>query len=1491
MKLHGAAGADGSETGKAGLTEASVPGRGAPTVFVPQLLNSMCRLLLQCGGGLASFVYSVLSRKPYPEKEKGPFSRELWPMPVPYPEVFKAVGGSGWKKRRTNNLVLILNWLALGRPKCAPADIVVGCRLSRRQWSVVKLLETLVEDGNSIFSIDAEGMGRGAVKAESHDLELAALHRAWQSVAASSSYYCGTPTRNDSGGCGGDFGRVVGQMKVPTNSAAKSVEASRLSFGPAPRFNPTALFDPRTAAMYEDPASFHRSDGLPPAQSVGIRATPEDKIELFKKLAETKRLVPLSDSEVDESRCSGLFCVPKDLARDRLIMDSRPPNSAEIGLNRWTQCSASGYILAGIELEPHEKLLCSGQDVKDFYYQFVVSRRRAARNALCGRLSPPEMVEVFGPSTPYALTGGYVGLSTMAMGDICACEFAQGSHLSLLFRCGALFPDELVRLRSPMPRTLLSIGVIIDDLVMLEKVLRSYDGTSPTAADARMDLVLPEYEQWGLPTNAKKEFRNQCCASFWGVSLDGDKGLLRSSETRLWPLVLVTLRICRLGLVTRSLLESLCGSWLSIFMIRRRLLSLVNLVFAAISACEEPGHVIRLSGSLKSELLTFCVLGQLAVVNLRARTLTSIHATDSSSWGMAAVSAPLDKHLAREALRHSLSRSIWTRLLSPSAALLYAKGLLNEEGQIPNDEEQPYKTHPFWHLLATAPTYSERWRRPHLRQVHINISELAAHLREEKLLADEAFSIRVPYGLDSQVALGSLVKGRSASPQLTSLLSRSIPTVLGRDVYGGYGFFPSGVNPADAPTRHETVPPPSSAFPSWKDDVADGDFEKFDLWFAEVEAAAGLTAKEDFSELGAKSRLVLRPKREKAAPVNEDIYTIPEAVTEVVEEAVPEEACVLSSRALEVLRSFSSEQVIWPARSPRRFMKPGAVDLFSGEAGVARELVKRGCPFVVTFEWCRSVKEDLLDEGNREKIRILVCERAVLLVGSAVICSSFSIAITPPIRSARYVRGLPWMKPSFKIKVKEGNSHSDFMAGLLLDAEAHDVYFWMENPDSSFIWQMRGFKRYRAADSSWTFRTDFCRHGTGWRKRTRVATSLPSLRGLRMLCKCKKKHQQLRGMHPTLRIPWTKVAEPYPRSFSRMIAAAAASDVGWGGVKLDVASCCWSSSLRIGEARNPGPRVRRAPRNFSLEHAPLLQPGTIALGDRCWDAFLVWARDKMRASDPLELFLLVPLFLAHAIRKYGDEQFRSGGALSYYRHLVLAAQRKLPNLRSYSYLCWELATRWEHAEPTIHRQPLPQPLLLSMTFLAWTFGWREWVGIALICFFGVARVGEVIGCLRQHLLLPSDLLEDSSGAAFVLLYRSKTSARHPAKIQHLKITDEYAVKMLEKIYNGMALDRPIYFGSPSMFRRRWDVLLAMLDIPPALRVTPGGLRGGGAVAAYRSSVPISEIQWRMRIRNQVTLEAYIQEVAAVSLLNQLSSDSLKRIRISSQLAAFLVYAG
>ncbi len=195
--------------------------------------------------------------------------------------------------------------------------------------------------------------------------------------------------------------------------------------------------------------------------------------------------------------------------------------------------------------------------------------------------------------------------------------------------------------------------------------------------------------------------------------------------------------------------------------------------------------------------------------------------------------------------------------------------------------------------------------------------------------------------------------------------------------------------------------------------------------------------------------------------------------------------------------------------------------------------------------------------------------------------------------------------------------------------------------------------------------------------------------------------------------PWTAVAEPYPKGFAASIARAAASAIGWRRVASDVSV---SGGGRIGEAKNPGPRGSRAPRRGSLESKPIQGAGTLLLGERCWEKFLCWCDGYLVESDPLELFLRVPLFLAHAIRRYGDREYQAGGALLYYRHLVLVAQRKVPQLKAMVHICWELASRGELSEPTEHRTPMPLPLLEAMVMLAWHMRWYRWSAIAVACF-------------------------------------------------------------------------------------------------------------------------------------------------------------------------------
>ena len=147
-------------------------------------------------------------------------------------------------------------------------------------------------------------------------------------------------------------------------------------------------------------------------------------------------------------------------------MDSRPPNTRE-GAESWCGCLANATLLGAVELGAEEDLRMSGQDIKDFFYQFVIGDFRAARNCLVGRLSQKELAEIFPEKADLPAEGGYVGPGTMAMGDLCAVEFAQCVHLPVVLQAKVAAPFELLRLRSPPPPGAFVLGLVTDDLVKI----------------------------------------------------------------------------------------------------------------------------------------------------------------------------------------------------------------------------------------------------------------------------------------------------------------------------------------------------------------------------------------------------------------------------------------------------------------------------------------------------------------------------------------------------------------------------------------------------------------------------------------------------------------------------------------------------------------------------------------------------------------------------------------------------------------------------------------------------------------------------------------------------------------------------------------------------------------------------------------------------------------------------------------------------------------
>lgn len=576
-------------------SSAELPGASATTVSVASLLNSMPRWVLKCHSTFRGFLLSILSspRRSFVSSTTDRCS-PTWPMPLPYPEAFSKHGSSDQRsgsKKLVSLQVACLSWLQLGSPATAPTCLALGMRLNSSQWSVVKYLEHLASDGNTPSSVDSVAMARSATKVESLEATLNALGRATAFLKEEEkSYMCGSLSKPDIPPQKFQMGKRCGKIKKPKDLVARPLIAERLKFPGPPSFDPCGYFDAATRDWYQRPLDLRLDPSEVSSEPPKVRVFADNfnKVQLYKKLAESGRLKPVLACEKKGPYVSGLFAVIKDLSRDRMVLDGRPPNMLEPHENVWCGAMANPNLLGQIFLPPERVLLCSGEDLRDFFYQFTAGEQRTKRNILSDPLTASEAEVVFGQGFKWPEDPVWVGLSSLAMGDTLACEYAQSSHVAICLKHGVAFKQELLTLKDPIPRGLLHVGIIIDDLVILEQCLLSQMediqlGLIGSEADGRLFRAQEGYAAAGLETNPKKRFSNQHLARFWGQEVDGLKGLVRAASTRLFPTMLITLRVASLGLATVGLLESLAGSWIAIFGCRRRLFCIMEIIFEALS--------------------------------------------------------------------------------------------------------------------------------------------------------------------------------------------------------------------------------------------------------------------------------------------------------------------------------------------------------------------------------------------------------------------------------------------------------------------------------------------------------------------------------------------------------------------------------------------------------------------------------------------------------------------------------------------------------------------------------------------------------------------------------------------------------------------------------------------------------------------------------------------------------------------------------------------
>ena len=311
-----------SAYGKKGKSLASTPaalkapGSAASTVQVGNLWNSQMRWMLSSGAGkLRKFVLSSFRTRA--SKVKLPCtSRPVWPLPLPYHKV------QTWDSKderdlqaAINAMVLVLNWLKLGKPAKAPTGYRVQDELSGEQRGIIHRLRRLCGEWVGAPDITAADMGRSAGKFETLEEAVQRLCLAASEVTAKTGS-TKLPVSLASGLGKSKEGdkTLLGEVQL-----AKDVESHRLKFVGKPAFDPSPFLEPLTREIYQTPIDCaidpcECPHDPPHVQVRGIRA---EVLKLLRALDASGRLALFPPEEVRMQHRAGLFSLMKNLTTDQ----------------------------------------------------------------------------------------------------------------------------------------------------------------------------------------------------------------------------------------------------------------------------------------------------------------------------------------------------------------------------------------------------------------------------------------------------------------------------------------------------------------------------------------------------------------------------------------------------------------------------------------------------------------------------------------------------------------------------------------------------------------------------------------------------------------------------------------------------------------------------------------------------------------------------------------------------------------------------------------------------------------------------------------------------------------------------------------------------------------------------------------------------------------------------------------------------------------------
>jgi hypothetical protein len=308
-----------------------------------------------------------------------------------------------------------------------------------------------------------------------------------------------------------------------------------------------------------------------------------------------------------------------------------------------------------------------------------------------------------------------------------------------------------------------------------------------------------QYQKLDLPVSLKKQFTK--CSKFtaWGTSVDSETGRVGVELEKLKQLCGLIVEVSKLKKVNKKVMQKVVGLVIHPAMHRRNLMAIFQDTYTFISRIPEKGYR-KLPPKVREELLWMALCLPVMESNIRWPVSTRVGASDASLSGGGRAACTTTQAVANTLYRYSEHSGEHVRLD-------WSKGSL--------ESPSPMLSAP---LELEAVMNAHCWSTTHAckfsHRQHINILEMKMVKAELKdLTKNVSDPHRAVLLVDSRVVVGAFSKGRSSSRQLNRLLRSMLGWTIAGRVSLHLVWVGTKSNPADHPSRDAAIPAPSPEDP------------------------------------------------------------------------------------------------------------------------------------------------------------------------------------------------------------------------------------------------------------------------------------------------------------------------------------------------------------------------------------------------------------------------------------------------------------------------------------------------------------------------------------------------------------------------------------------------------------------------------------------------------------------------------------------------------